>query len=669
VKMVRFLLQHLQANRVLLIIPIVMTFAQVGADILVAFPLKFILDKIINHQDPSFPGLSAMVGFFDRFGSREGLRPGEVHTELGVLVFSSCMIIVLGLVSAILSFSQLFLASWIGQNLSAHLRTHLFEHLQRLSLDWHGRQKKGDLVQRITGNIADVEKLIVDGLVDLLAGGLTLAGMVTVMFVANWRFTLLSVVVVPALFLIVLRYTRTIKTATRKAAKADGQVADIATEDIGAITEVKAFTLEEREAAHFRRYVETTREAGLRVGRLQPEFAPLVTMLLAVSTFTIVGVGAYVAAGHTFTLWLLTIPAGTLTVGTLTVFLTYLKQLYQPMRNLSKLMTVTATAASSAERIQEVLDEAPEVVESPLPHQGPTRLKGEITFTNVVFGYTADRLKGIDLQMLPGGEITFTNVVFGHTPDGAVLKGIDLQISPGRKIAIVGLSGSGKTTLVKLIPRFYEVWMGAVQIDGIDNREYPLRILRQNISLVLQDSVLFEGTIRDNIALGRPGASDREIVDAARKAHLHDMIRELPEGYSAHVREQGKNFSSGQRQRLAIARAILRSAPILILDEPTASLDVEAEAEVMRALDELVVGRTVLMISHRLSTLGQVDEIIVLHGGRIVEQGTFRELKGLGGTFARLLEEQNRYNIEGASPILPAAHAPRAGRMLGPRHQ
>jgi ABC-type glutathione transport system ATPase component len=213
-------------------------------------------------------------------------------------------------------------------------------------------------------------------------------------------------------------------------------------------------------------------------------------------------------------------------------------------------------------------------------------------------------------------------------------------------VALVGLSGGGKTTLVKLIPRFYEVTQGSIRIDGVDNRMYPLSILRQNVSMVLQDSVLFEGTIADNISIGKPGAAPQEIIEAARKANIHNVILNELGGYHRLVREQGKDLSGGQRQRMAIARAILRDAPILILDEPTAALDVEAETEVMRALDQLVIGRTVIMISHRLSTLGNVDEIIVLKDGQIAERGSYTELKKRGGVFATLLEEQNRYNLE-----------------------
>jgi ABC-type multidrug transport system ATPase subunit len=290
-------------------------------------------------------------------------------------------------------------------------------------------------------------------------------------------------------------------------------------------------------------------------------------------------------------------------------------------------------ATAGAERIQEVLDQAPEVIESTTPYHGPTKLHGDIAFENVVFSYT---------------------------PDRPVLKGINLQIPAGKKVALVGLSGGGKTTLVKLIPRFYEIQQGSVRVDGVDNRMYPLKVLRDNVSMVLQDSVLFEGTIRENIDIGRPGASDADIVAAAKQAHMHETIMELPDGYDTLVREQGKNFSGGQRQRLAIARAILRDAPILILDEPTAALDVEAEVEVMRAVDSLIVGRTVIVISHRLSTLGNVDEIIVLSDGRIIERGSYRELKRQGGVFAGLLEEQNRYSAEriGEQSILRSSFVP-----------
>src|ERR671931_39709 len=626
--MARFLFRNLKGYRFLIVIAVGLTFAQVGASLLLAFPLKFVLDKLVNHRDPHFPFAGLVLGLFDQLAP----STGGPHSAILVILFATTLLVVLGLMNAGLTYVQLYLAAFIAQNLSARLRLRLFDHLQHLPLSWHGQQKTGDLVQRLVANVADIEKLVTDGLVEMLSSILTLVGMVLVLYLVNWQFTLLAILIVPPLFVVVLVYTRGIKAAARRAAKAAGRVAEVAAEDIAAITEVKAFTLEEREVRRFGERVTTQRAAGLRAGSLQAQFTPLVVMLSTVGTAIVIGVGSYVIAGHSLTLWMVTIPGGSLTVGTLTVFLAYLKQLYQPMRDLSKLTYLTTVASSGAERIQDVLAQAPEVLASPgaAPAQGAPRLKGEIRYEHVTFGY------------LPGRP---------------VLEDISLHIPAGRKVALVGLSGSGKTTLVQLMPRFYERWAGAISIDGLDQRSYPLDVLRQNISLVLPESILFEGTIRDNIALGRPGASEAEIIDAARKAHMHETIMALPGGYEAHVREQGKNFSSGQRQRLAIARAILRDTPILLLDEPTASLDVEAEAEVMHALETLVAGRTVVTISHRLSTLGHVDEIIVLHQGRIVEHGTYEELKAAGGVFAWLLAEQNRYNLdrrEDQVPLRPA---------------
>ena len=633
----RFLYENLAGYRALLGVGIVMTILQVFAELLIAFPLKFILDKVVNHRNPSFPFADALIRPFDHLGSTASLAPGEAHTQLGVIAFSATLLIACGLLSAALSHGQLVLAARVGTSSAARLRCRLFDHLQRLPLAWHGRQRTGDLVQRLTSNIADIQKLVTDGLVDLLAGTLTLVGVMVVMLLVNWQFTLLSMVIVPALFATVLVYTRRIKAATKRAAKIQGQIGDIATEDMRAIIDVKSFTLEARESEHFGRYAERLRSTAWHAGRLQSQFTPLVMALIAVSQVTIIGGGAYVATGHSLTIGsLVLVHAHTLTLGTLTVYLTYLKLLYQPMRDLSKLATLASTASSGAERIQAVLDQAPE----PLGASQPSRRQAKVR-----------------------GEIGFRNVLFGYEPERPVLVGIDLEVPPGGRLALVGLSGSGKTTTVKLIPRLYDVWSGSVEIDGLDTRTYALDALRRNVSMVLQDAVLFEGTIRDNIALGRPEASDEEIVEAARRAHIDSTITSMPDSYASEVREHGKNLSSGQRQRIAIARAILRDAPILILDEPTANLDVEAEVEVMHAIDTLISGRTVITISHRLSTLGHVDEIAVLSEGRIAERGTYRQLKRRGGIFRWMLDEQHRYSPERVNAV------PRSSPTRGTRRE
>lgn len=648
----KFLFRNMKGLRGLVVLAVILTVLQVSSDIFAAFPLKFIPSKVQNiGNDPKclFPFLDPIESWFDIPQLDPSLQPDPnlppnpppeaqcpvnpndahaqivlvSHSTVGVIVFSVLMLVIFGLLSALLAFLVLYIAAHIGQQLTARLRNKLFDHLQRLSLDWHGKQKKGDLVQRVTGNIADIEKLVTDGLVDLLAGMLTLIGVFTVMLFLSPQYTLIALAIAPALFLIVLGYTKNIKAAAKKAAKATGQVADVATEDINALTVIKVFTREEREAMRFGSYVDKNKRAGLRAGWLQAQFTPLVTLTVILGTAAVIGIGGYVANGLPFSIGPLTIAAESVDIGTLVLFLTFLKLLYQPMRDLSKLATLASTAGSGAERIQEVLDQAPEVKDSPIPgpYTGPLRFRGEITFENVWMSYV---------------------------PGQPVLKGINLHLSPGRRIALVGLSGGGKTTLVKLISRFYDIQQGVIKIDGVDIRLYPLDVLRNNVSMVLQDSILFEGTIRENIAIGRPGASIEQIVEVAKKANIHETILNLPEGYDTTVREQGKNFSGGQRQRIAIARALLRDAPILILDEPTAALDVESEAEVMHALDQLVVNRTVIVISHRLSTLGNVDEILVLKQGQIVERGSYKDLRRLGGIFAGLLAEQNRYSTEEA---------------------
>src|SRR5260370_18375734 len=322
--MIGFMFRNLKGYRFLVIIAVAMTFAQVGADILLALPILWISNKIQSSLNPLNPiknpnppaFLNPLISPFNRFASPQDQAIAIAHgvpTTLGVIFFSVTALLVLSILSALLAYIGLYLASFIVQNLTARLPRQLFEHLQRLSLDWHGKQKKGDLVQRVTGDIANIEKLVTDGLVDLIAATLTVVGVVVVMLLVNWQFTLISIVIVPALALIVLGYTTSIKAASKKAAKAAGQVANVAAEDIGAITVLKAFTLEERESVRFNKYVGKNREAGLLAGGLQAQFTPLVGILLSVGTAIILGVRAYVAAGNPFSLWFLIISAFSIT--------------------------------------------------------------------------------------------------------------------------------------------------------------------------------------------------------------------------------------------------------------------------------------------------------------------------------------------------------------------
>jgi ATP-binding cassette subfamily B protein len=629
--MTRFLYRNLHGRRAVVAFAVGLTVVGVGADILSAFPLKFILDKIVHHLDPGVSFLGPLIGFFDQFGTRNGLTDREIHTQLGVILFSGALLLFLGIAGSLVAFVQLATAAHVAQDVGARLRKRLFVHIEHLSLAWHGRQRTGDLVQRITGNVTDIEKLITDGLVDLLSGILALIGFLVVMLLLNWQFTMLSLIILPPLAVVIVSYTHSIKRASRKAAKALGEVAEVATEGVGAIAEIKAFTLERWLANTFFGRVDRKRAFAWRAGRRDAEFDPFVLTLVTLSSVAIITVGAWIAFGHghRYTAWFLTIPAGSITVGTLTVFLSYSRQLYSPLRSLSKLWLLIATGTSAAERIQEVLDQ---------PREEPPSTTGKSDVTANI-----------------RGSVVYRGVVFGYEEGRPVLHGIDLDVPVGSRMALVGLTGSGKTTLVRLLPRLYEPWAGTITVDGVDIREYPRDVLRSNMSIVLQDSILFAGTIRENIVLNTADVTDEQLIRATSLAYIHDEIIEMPGGYDAEVRELGKNLSSGQRQRIAIARAILRDAPILILDEPTANLDVEAEAVVMRAVERLTEGRTVMVISHRLSTLGRVDEIAVLEGGRIAERGTYQELKALGGSFARLLAEQNRYAAEPIQLPVPAA--------------
>src|SRR6266481_9121828 len=388
----KFLFRNLKGYRLLVMIAIIVTVLQVGCTIAAAFPLKFIPSKVTNPGNDPACTFGCLNPILDKFdiplfdpslapltpngpNQTPGLTPCPIspsdpnpilvtthHSTIGVIVFSGLMLIIFGTIAAVLAYLDLYLAAYIAQNLTARLRNQLFEHLQRLSLDWHGKHKKGDLVQRITGNITDIEKLVTDGMVDLLAAVLTLVAIVAVMLALSSAYTVIALTIVPALFLITLGYTKRIKAATKRAAKATGQVADVATEDINALTVIKVFTREEKEALRFGDYVKQNRRAGLRAGGLQAQFVPLVAFLVILGTAAVMGVGGSVAAGYGFSLGLFTIPPLEVDIGTLVLFLTFLKLLYQPMRDLSKLTTLANTAASGAECIQEVLDQAPEVL-------------------------------------------------------------------------------------------------------------------------------------------------------------------------------------------------------------------------------------------------------------------------------------------------------------------
>jgi ATP-binding cassette subfamily B protein len=480
------------------------------------------------------------------------------------------------------------------------LRRTLYHHIQRLSLAEHDESRTGDLITRVTSDIAAVQDFINSALLGMLVNIMTLVGMIGVMFYLNWRFTLIALSVAPVLFLVVYYYTRRIKNASRAVRREEGKLLSIVEEVLTSIRVVKAFAREDFEQQRFESESLANVEAGLQARSIKAKLSPVVEVIVAIGTCLVLWYGARLAL------------TGQLSAGVLIVFFLYLGKLYKPMRDLSKMTDTVSKAMVGYERIQEVLDIESRVrdVRGARPAR---KFKGEIEFCEVSFSYG-------------GGK--------------PALKDVSFKIEAGQVAAIVGPSGTGKTTLVSLIPRFYDPVSGYVGIDRTDIGKYRLKSLRDQISFVLQDTLLFRATIWENIAYDKPNAAPREIRRAAELANAHEFIEEMPDGYDTMVGERGATLSGGQRQRIAIARAIIRDTPILILDEPTAGLDAASEQVVIGALDTLMKGRTSVVIAHQLRTIRHADVIFVIKDSELVKQGTHEALLTQNGVYAELHRHQ-----------------------------
>ena len=559
------------------------------------WPLKVVIDRVLSHKPSRVPFLHAWLD-------------SAPFSRMEILYGACAATLLIAVLTGVLTYYFTRTMGAVGQHFVFTIRRDLFAHLQRLSLRFHNCQRRGDLITRLTTDIQVIQDLIANGIIVLGSNAFLIAGMLVLMFWLNWQFALAALSVTPLLFWVVFRYTRRIRVAARQARANTGLLASLAQETLSSIQIVQGLAQEEQQDDRFRAQSRSGLQAYLESVRYQARVAPLVDVLAAVGLAIVMWLGAT------------RVLAGVLTTGDLVIFFAYITNLYSPIKALARLSYTYSKASVGAERIAEVMRVRSEVRDRKRARPAPP-LRGRIEFRDVSFEYETGR---------------------------TVLSHINLAIAPGEKIAIVGATGTGKSTLVSLVPRFYDPSDGEVRIDGQDIRNYALQSLREQISLVLQDQLLFSGTIRENIAFGRPDASDEEIAAAAVTANADEFIQRFPAGYETLVAERGTTLSGGQKQRIAIARAILRDAPILILDEPTTGLDAAAERTVMDALERAAARRTTLIIAHRLVTVRLADRIVVLDRGRIVEEGTHLELLARNGWYARLYRLQMSTEMEKA---------------------
>src|SRR3984957_20014149 len=582
--MSRLVIDLLRPYRAWLAIVLAAMLVEIAMGLAVPWPLKLWIDNAFNdHPLPHWLDWAHQYAGFGR------------HT-LGVALFAGVATLVIAIVGAIASYIDNYFTTSAGQWVANDLRLRIYEHLHRLSLRYYDHAKVGTLVSTITSDVATIQDFASSSTLSIVVDLLTILFMVALMFWLEWDFTLIAVGFAPMLLLFIFHFKKIVKDATRAVRVRQSELLSIVQRGLGSIRVTKAFGRQELELAHLEQASHATVAAALRARKIKSMMSPIVNIVVAICTAIVLCRGTSL------------IVTGNMTAGALTVYLAYLKSFFKPVKDLAGMTSTLAQTTVALERIQTILS-ADEVIKERAGAVYPGRVKGAVTFDRVSFGYEKDN---------------------------PVLREVSFSIAPGEVVGIVGPTGSGKSTVLSLLPRFYDPALGRILIDDIDIADYKVSALRSQIGFVLQDSVLFHGTVRENIAYGRPEASDEEIVAAAKIANAHDFISRMPLGYESVVGERGETLSGGQRQRIAIARAVVRNSPILVLDEPTAALDTESERLVIEALRRLMKGRTVIMIAHRLSTLIDADKIIVLKDGVVVEEGPHQSLIASGGVFAKL---------------------------------
>ena len=547
------------------------------------WPLKIVLDNVIGGDQP--PGW---------LGESASWLPGDGFMQMAA--FAGIATVIIAGVGALASYLDNYYTESVGQWVANDLRVRVFDHLEHLPLAYYDTHQTGTLLSTITDDIATIQGFASSSTLGIVVDLLTIAGMLGLMFWLNWDFALIAVGVAPFLLLFVMRFRKAVKKATREVRRRESDIVGVVQQGLESIRVVNAFGRQELEEEHLQQASRAAVQAALKARRVKSLLSPVVVVTVSLCTAFVLWRGASLVL------------ASAMTAGSLTVFLSYLHKFFKPVQDLAKMSGTIAQAAVGVERVRGILD-----IDMSIPERPDAREPGRLV-----------------------GAIEFDRVAFAYDPASPVLKSVSFSVGAGQFVGIVGTTGSGKSTVVSLIPRFYDPTAGRVLIDGVDVRDYKLQGIRDRIGFVLQDTVLFRGTVRENIAYGRPDAAEKEILEAARLANAHEFIARMPEGYDTEVGERGLTLSGGQRQRIGIARAIIRNSAILILDEPTAALDSESEKVVIEALERVMKGRTVITIAHRLSTIRDADKIVVLKDGLVAEQGSHDELVALGGEYAGL---------------------------------
>ena len=567
-----------------------------GLDVVTPWPMKVLVDHALGEQ-PLPAWLSSVAAAVPGAATREGLAAWSVAAT-----------VVLFLLGWALGVARSYADIGLGQRMVYDLASDLFSHLQRLSLRFHSRRSIGDSIRRVTTDCSCVSVIVKDAVLPFVASAVTLAAMFAVMWRMEPRLTLVALVVVPWMVVVLHHYMAPMLARSYDQQQAEGRMYEVVERTLSALPVVQAYGREAACDAAFARATGVAVDAAVSNAVVGLKFSVLMGLGTACGTALIVWVGAE------------SVLEGRLTVGGILVFLAYLGTLYGPLEVLMYAPSTTQGAAGSARRVLELLDTRRDVDDRPGARHVP-RLAGHVRLEQVTFGYE---------------------------PRRPVFERLSVEVAPNEMVAIVGPTGAGKSTLISLVPRFYDPWSGRVTIDGIDVRDIELKSVRSQVAIVLQEPFLFPMSIADNIAYGRPHASRREVEAAAQAANAHAFIERLSDGYDTIVGERGTTLSGGERQRISVARAMLKDAPILILDEPTSAVDVQTEASLLEAMQRLTRGRATIVIAHRMSTVARADRILVLDRGSIVESGTHAELVRRDGVYARYWALQSASNPDTA---------------------